>query len=170
MNDRDLGRPNPKAPPELARFAFLVGRWRCEARARTPDGNWQSYRATWVGRYVLDGYVIEDEYRMTDAAGNPIVMGLNFRSYDATNRAWNVRWLDGFAGRWLDLVSAEFGGIRFEGRSLSYVFREPTAGHALTRATYTDDSPTHFTWRGEKSEDGKTWREFMVLHAEREPE
>ena len=98
-----------------------------------------------------------------------IVLGLNFRAYDATKRTWNLRWLDALAGTWLDLGPPELGGVAVEGRSVSYVLREPMAGHALTRATYTSDSPTHFTWLGEKSEEGKTWKEFMVLHAEREP-
>lgn len=40
------------------------------------------------------------------------------------------------------------------------------AAHAFTRATYTSISETHFT--GERSDDGETWAEFMVIKAERE--
>jgi hypothetical protein len=29
-------------------------------------------------------------------------------------------------------------------------------------------SERHFTWKGEGSEDGKTWTEFMVVECERE--
>jgi hypothetical protein len=36
--DREYGELNPKAPADLARFAFLVGRWRCEARLRSDNG------------------------------------------------------------------------------------------------------------------------------------
>ena len=49
--------------------------------------------------------------------------------------------------------------------SISYAFKEPVADHAFTRATYTNISQTHFTWRGEKSDDGKAWSEFMVVEA-----
>jgi len=36
---------------------------------------------------------------------------------------------------------------------------------ASTHATYTNISETHFTWRGEKSDDGKSWIEFMVVES-----
>lgn len=41
---------------------------------------------------------------------------------------------------------------------------------AYTRATYTNISETQFTWRGEKSDDGKEWSEFMVIEAYRHQE
>ncbi len=41
------------------------------------------------------------------------------------------------------------------------------AAHVYTRATYTNISNTHFTWRGEKSGDAKAWSEFMVVKAYR---
>lgn len=50
---------------------------------------------------------------------------------------------------------------------MSYILKEPTVGHALTRATYTNISEGHFTWRGESSKDGNTWIEFMVVECER---
>ncbi len=31
-------------------------------------------------------------------------------------------------------------------------------------------SKTHFTWRGEKSDDGKAWSEFVVVEAYRSEE
>jgi hypothetical protein len=52
--------------------------------------------------------------------------------------------------------------------SIRYVFQEPMAGHTYTRATYTNISHAHFTWRGEKSEDAKAWSEFMVVEAYRQ--
>jgi hypothetical protein len=168
--DQEFGQPNPHAPAELSRFAFLIGRWRCEAKAKSAHGEWQKYQATWVGRYILDGYVIADEYRMTDLAGKLIVLGMNFRTYDASKQTWNLKWLHALGGTWVDLGPQELGGVRFDGQSVSYLLKEPMAGHAYTRATYTNISKTHFTWRGEKSEDGKTWSEFMVLEADRSQE
>jgi hypothetical protein len=44
------------------------------------------------------------------------------------------------------------------------------ATHGYTRATYTNISRAHFTWRGEKSDDGKAWSEFMVVEAYRTKE
>jgi hypothetical protein len=168
--EREFGKPNPNAPAALSRFAFLIGRWRCEARVRSADGGWQTLQATWLGRYILDGHAIADEYRMTNASGELIVLGLNLRTYDVTQQTWNMKWLNALAGTWVDLGPKELGGVRFDGNSIIYVLKEPMAGHAYTRATYTNNSEEHFTWRGEKSDDGKTWSEFMVLEAHRSQE
>jgi hypothetical protein len=41
--------------------------------------------------------------------------------------------------------------------------KEPVARHAFTRATYTNISADHFTWQGDRSHDGKTWEQFLVI-------
>jgi hypothetical protein len=41
------------------------------------------------------------------------------------------------------------------------------AAGALTRATYMNISGNHFTWRGERSDDGKAWAEFMRIECYR---
>jgi hypothetical protein len=166
----EFGKANPKAPAELSRFAFLIGRWRCKARVELATGETQTLQATWLGRFILDGYAIADEYRMTTAAGELLVLGMNFRTYDAIKQTWNIKWLNAFAGTWLDLGPEELGGVRVDGQSIIYAFKEPMAGHAYTRATYTSVSESHFTWRGEKSDDRKTWSEFMVIECHRSKE
>ncbi len=168
--DREYGARNPNAPDALSRFEFLLGRWRCDARVRSATDDWQSFQASWLGRFILDGYAIADEYRMTGAAGELVVYGLNVRSYDAARLTWNIRWLNALDGTWTDLASPELGGVRFDGGSIVYAFKEPAAGHAYTRATYTNISDGHFTWRGEKSDDGTAWGDFMVVEAYRSQE
>jgi hypothetical protein len=163
----EFGEPNPNAPAELSRFAFLAGQWRCEAKVLLDDGTWQTFDATWIGRFILDGYAIADEYRMTDSSGELIVLGMNLRTYDPAGQNWNMKWLNALAGTWVDLGPAELGGVRFDGESIVYSFKEPMAAHAYTRASYTSISPTRFTWRGEQSDDGKAWSEFMVIDAHR---
>jgi hypothetical protein len=165
--EQEFGKPNPSAPSALSRFAFLIGRWRCEAKVRSDSQEWQTFPATWLGRFILDGYAIADEYRMTGSSGELIVLGMNFRAYDAIKQTWNMKWLNALAGTWVDLGPEDLDGVRFDGQSIIYAFKEPVAAHAYTRATYTNISRTHFTWRGEKSEDGKTWGEFMVVEAYR---
>jgi hypothetical protein len=163
--DEELHKANPNAPSEISRFAFLLGRWRCQANLKADNGEWLKFNAEWAGRFILDGYAIADEYRMTNPAGELIVLGMNIRSYDAERRRWQIRWLNAMAGTWTDLASEELGGVAFEGQSVKYAFKEPMAAHAYTRATYTVHSETHFTWRGEKSADAQAWSEFMVVEA-----
>jgi hypothetical protein len=167
---QEFGNTNPKAPAALSQFAFLIGKWQCEAKVKSADGEWQTFQAMWLGRFILDGYAIADEYRMTNSSGEVIVLGMNFRAYDAARQIWNIKWLNALAGTWTDLGSEEFGAVRLDGHSITYAFKEPVASHVYTRATYTNISKTHFTWRGEKSEDAKAWSEFMVVEAYRDEE
>ena len=80
LHEREYGKPNPNASPELSRFAFLIGEWRCDAKLKREDGTWEDLKATWEGRYILDGYAIGDEFRMTTPAGELLVLGINLRS------------------------------------------------------------------------------------------
>lgn len=167
----EYGKPNPNAPPELSRWAFLIGKWRCEAKLKQGDGTWEDLKATWEGRYILDGYAIGDEYRMTTPAGELMVLGLNVRSYDAKKKAWNMKWLNALAGIWTDLGPEELGGVRADEKSISYSMKErlpSMPSHAFTHATYANISADHFTWRGERSNDGKTWEEFLVIEGYRQ--
>src|SRR5437867_4198696 len=91
-DEQEYGRPNPNAPQELSRFAFLIGRWRCEARLKREDGVWETLQAAWVGRYVLDGYVIIEVYRMTRPTGELLVVGMNLCSYDVKKGTWSMKW------------------------------------------------------------------------------
>ena len=166
-DDSDFGRRNPNAPPELERFAFLIGRFRCNAKLTQDGEHWHTFEATWTGRYILDGYAIADEYRMTDPSGKTVVLGMNLRAYDARSQTWNVKWLDALSGRWLDLGPPDRGGITFDGPSVVYAFRESVMDHTYTRARYTKIADGRFTWHGEKSEDERTWSEFMVIEATR---
>jgi hypothetical protein len=165
--DRKCDAPNRNAPAALSQFAFLIGKWRCEANVMSTDGAWHTLQATWFGRFILDGYAIADEFRMLGSSGEPIVLGMNLRTYNAGTQLWSIKWLNALAGTWVDLGPQELGGVTFVGQSIIYAFKEPVASHAFTRATYTNISKTHFTWRGEKSDDGSVWSRFMVVEAYR---
>jgi hypothetical protein len=171
QHERRVEKPNPNAPAELSRFAFLIGRWRFDAKFKSADGERQTFHGTWFGHYILDGYAIADEYRMIGSSGELIVLGMNFRIYDSAKQVWNIKWLNALDGTWTDLTSQQFGGARFDGQSVTYAFKaERGAQSPFTRATYTNISKTHFTWRGEKSEDAKTWTDFMVVECHRSAE
>jgi hypothetical protein len=165
--DEEYGRPNPDAARELSRFGFLIGSWRCDARLKREDGSWGPLEASWVGRYILDGYAIMDEFRMTTPAGDLLVLGVNLRTYDPKKKAWNLKWVNALDATWVDLAPEELGGVEIGSQSISYTFREPSGAHPLTRATYLDMSPDGFTWRGERSDDGTVWEEFLVIEARR---
>lgn len=164
---RELEKLNPKAPPELARWAFLVGKWSGEAKLKREGGRIETLQVSWNGRYILGGYAIEDEYRMTSETGELVVLGMNIRAYDAQKKIWTMKWLNALSGTWTDLGSEELGGWRVDEKTFSYVIKDTPAGPGLTRATYTNVAPDHFTWRGERSSDGKAWEEFLMVDLNR---
>ena len=171
--DGEYGKPNPNAPPELSRFAFLIGKWRGAAKLKRKEQTWENLNATWEGRYILDGYAIADEYRMMTLAAELLVLGVNLRCYDAKNKTWNIKWLNALAGTWVDLGPEELGGVKANEKAITYLMKEDARGrsdaaHVLTRATYTNNSEDHFTWRGERSSDGRTWEEFLVIECHRD--
>lgn len=168
QNEHEYGRPNAKAPQELSQFAFLIGKWRGEARLKREDGAWGTLNASWEGRYILDGYAIADEYRMTTQESHLLVLGVNLRSYDAKKKAWNMKWLNALSGTWTDLGPEELGGVVADGNAISYCMKEPVAQHAFTRATYVKISSDRFSWRGDRSNDGNTWEQFLVIELHRE--
>ena len=95
----------------ISQFAFLIGHFQCEARIEVSAGDWQTFPATWQGRYILEGHAIADEYRMTVPAGKLIVLGTNIRAYDPARQIWNIKWLDALVGTWTDLGPEELGGV-----------------------------------------------------------
>jgi hypothetical protein len=166
--EKEFGSPNPKAPPELSQFAFIIGTWLCDVKVKGEAGTWQPYQATWAGRYILDGYVIADEYRMTNQEGELIVQGMNFRSYSVEKKTWIMKWLNARDSFWLELGPEELGGVRVTPKTITFNLVDTFASNALSRVTFSNISASHFTWREDKSLDqGKTWTEFVVIEAHR---
>lgn len=104
---------------------------------------------------------------MTTPAGELLVLGVNLRTYDSKKKAWNMKWLNALAGTWTDLGPEELGGVRADEKAISDCMKEPVGRHAFTRAIYTNISTNHFTWRGERSNEGKTWEEFLMIEVYR---
>jgi len=174
QGSQQYGRPNPNAPPQLSRFAFLIGTWRCESRVKGQDGTYTSYDATWVGRYILDGYVIADEFRQVDAEGATIQLGQTFRSYDIERGVWEMRWLDALNSTWLELGPEDLGGVTVTDTAIIFKHGRPPGledllpAHAIFRTGFYDISEDRFTWRAEISTDGqRTWEEVQVIEARR---
>ncbi len=159
------GSRNPAAPEELAQFDFLVGRWRCEITIRNPDGVEEQHRATLVARYILDGYVIADEYRQSGPGGTLVRFGATYRSFDPAAGGWVMKWHDALNSTWLDLGPADLGGVEVSDGTITFKHRDPPGN--LVRITFANISDERFTWRADNSTDhGKTWDEgVMVMEA-----
>ncbi len=63
-------------------FSFLVGKWSGSGKTRLPDGNHAQWDgATWIGRYVLNGMAIADEFHSLTPDGKPY-LGISLRYFD----------------------------------------------------------------------------------------
>jgi hypothetical protein len=171
-----FGMPNAGAPRELVTFDFLVGAWECESSVRGPDGVVRARPATWVGRYILDGYAIADEFRQLGPAGEVAMLGQTFRTFNADSKTWVMKWLDALDATWLDLGPEDLGGVTVRDGRISYRHRRSRGRsgrlfplQSLFRVTFFDIAEAGFQWRSEVSTDnGETWAEAQTISARRQ--
>lgn len=162
--------PAAAAPAEARQHDFLVGQWDLAVKVPATSlatrihgmpklvGTWKAWRA-------FDGYGIQDELRITDASGNPMNLTHSLRYYDRTTRQWTITALDAYRGKvvtftatWADgRMSQQSKGVDQEGKAF------------LSRAQFTDITPSAFTFRQDRSYDeGKSWKEgALVIEAKR---
>jgi hypothetical protein len=170
-----FGQLHPDAPRELSRFAFLIGRWRCQCRVKSPEGAWETYPAAWLSRFVLDGYAIADEFRRWGADGRLLELSQTMRSYDAARGRWVIRWYDALAAEWLDVAPHDLGGVQSDDTGLRYSYHAQldTVPGARPEQTvfcvsFSGISPRQFRQATAVSRDGgRIWEEVEIIEAER---
>lgn len=79
-----FGAPNPSAPEELTQFEFLIGEHECVDELTDLDGKTTRIIAHRSGRYILNGYGIQDSY------WNELFSTTNVRVYDVSESKWFV--------------------------------------------------------------------------------
>lgn len=95
--EHPFGRMNPKAPPELAQFDFMIGEFDAVDELRRPDGTWITSKGTWNANWFLNGFGIQDHYE------NEQFSTSNVRIYDPGTKRWHVTFykMPGFStGTW----------------------------------------------------------------------
>jgi hypothetical protein len=80
--------------------------------------------------------------------------------YHAQTRQWRQTWVDN-QGSYFDLV----GGPNGKDFVLTNLRQRSDAPHL--RMIFTDIKTHSFTWRWQKSDDGKTWTDSWVIHYEK---
>lgn len=153
--------PSRTAPREASQYDFLVGEWELEVRVPASGlaqrlhgapklvGTWKAWRA-------LDGWGIEDELRITDAAGNPSGFTQSVRVYDAAARRWTISSLDVYSARFAT-VTAEW---RDGAMHLTSKGTDRDGKPYLSRTRIYDITPTSFRLQQDRSfDDGRKWSE-----------
>lgn len=154
-----FGELSPLAPPELAVFSFLIGKWTGTGRTRLPDGTSAEFPVTWIGRHILDGTAIADELHAPAPDGTPY-LGISLRQYDAVRRMWVIEYLNVTGSFLRRQVNASAGSVQQRGRDVTVASDSPSV-HVLEHYLVADDR--HFTYRLDVSSDGgRSWSRGQV--------
>ena len=156
--------PPPAAPIEARQHDFLIGQWELTVRV-PPAGLAQRIHGTprmagtWKAWRAFDGFGIEDELRITDAAGNPMSLSHAIRWFDRAARAWQVANLDVYRAR---LVTAT---AEWKDNTMTMISRGADAEGkpVLFRTRFHDITPSSFRWQQDRStDDGRRWTEGVL--------
>lgn len=148
--------PNPKAPAETVQFSFLIGEWSCSTRRMQPDGSVaDGPPARWSGRYILDGWAIQDVWVSAQPDGSAF-HGTNIRSFNPETGKWDNRWLSQDNLQWKYFSAEKVGetmvmtGEGTDGQGRAFVDRN----------IFYDIGADSWKWRKDRSYDGgETWIE-----------
>lgn len=155
-NDPIIYQPEPDSPiltrnPALTGegeiFDFLIGDWDVVITWSPKDGAKDVYRAKWHNHWIIDGYVVMQEWR------GPSLTGTELRYYDTTEKEWTGRNIY-VNGAWRDTKA------RSNGDNLEVIIFSENAvnGKFLNRETYFSITTDSFEMKSDISlDDGKTW-------------
>ena len=98
---------------------------------KAQDGVYRTYPATWAGRYILDVYVIADEFRQMGPNGELAQLGQNYRSYNTNKKTWVMKWRDALASTWQKLRMLD--ALRERALTLRHATAQPASDAAVLR-------------------------------------
>jgi len=159
-----------RAPREASQYDFLAGQWEL---AVTPKVSGLVARihgvpklhGSWKGARALDGWGVEDELRIVDESGNPVLYTHFVRIYDAAAKHWIVSAVDVYRQR-LTTSSAQWQNG--EMTTIADAI-DPEGKPYRSRTHITDITPTTFHYSQDISDDGGvTWElGHLVMDAKR---
>lgn len=159
-----------RAPRDASQFAFLIGQWDVSVMPKattlaTRIHGIPKMHGTWTAWRALEGWGIEDELRIVDAAGNPRTLTHFVRVFDAATKQWNVSALDVFRGKFTMSTAIWQGGVmRSEAQGV-----DADGKPYRSRVTWSKITPTSFRYQQDRSTDGgRYWTEaFLVIEGKR---
>lgn len=153
QTDGSLKQRHPDAPAETAQLEFFLGKW--EVRGQDQDPN-SPPRARTHAYYILDGFMIQADYRALDPAGNVVFRGTSLRTYDPQKGAWSIKWVMANNSGYTDIVARmKDGELVSTGKGVD------GGGEFIERYRFYDIRKNSYKFEMERSYDGgKTWRLF----------
>ena len=112
-----------------------------------------------IGRHVLDGTAIADEFHSVAPDGSPY-LGISLRQYDASRKCWILEYLNVSNSFIRRQVNAESGSVSVTGQTVTVISESPDTS---SREHYRVADKDNFVYTIELSNDGgKTWAESQM--------
>ena len=146
--DTPIGVRNPAAPPQTAEFDFLIGDWDAAITLRTTNGQTLNYIAHWHNVWIVDGFVVMQEWR------GPYSSGSEIRQFNAQLGHWEG--VNIYAGS----GTPQSTTARFENGEMVVTAHkvDDERGPVIGRETYFNITEDSFEMRADQSyDDGETW-------------
>jgi hypothetical protein len=153
------GERNARAPEELNLFSFLVGKWNGTGKTRAADGKQVQFELNWIGRYILDGMAIADEFHSLAPDGKPY-LGVSLRHFDAKQGSWVVEYLNVSNSFLRRQVNPRSGSVSRDAGAIVVISED---GPTRIREHYRVTDQNHFTYSTDLSRDaGKSWDPVLI--------
>ena len=141
-------------------YGPLIGSWAITSTWYDGHGGERSGRGEWHFDRILGSLGVQDV--LFTEGSPPSEYGTSLRTYDAAADVWHVVWMQPSAGEFVTLTGRREGDeIVQEGRALN------GDGTRVERWRFVDVAESSFTWLGEASTDGKSWRLEQRMDARR---
>jgi hypothetical protein len=153
------GERDPESPNELELFSFLVGKWQGTARVKLDGGKFAEFPVSWVGRYILNGTAIADEFHSLAPDGSPY-LGISLRQFDSKRKTWIIEYLNVSNSFLRRQVHGGSGSVTVDGPSVTVV---SGATDSMSREQYRVVDRDNFAYRLDASNDGGShWNEGQI--------
>ena len=153
------GEMNPNSPNELKVFSFLIGKWQGTGRVKLDGGKFADFSVSWIGRYILDGTAIEDEFHSLAPDGSPY-LGISLRQYDTKRKTWIIEYLNVSNSFLRRQVNGDSGSVTVDGPTVTVISGAPDS---MSREHYRVVDHDNFVYRLDASNDGgSNWNEGQI--------
>jgi hypothetical protein len=154
------------ATPETRQFDFLIGDWNVDGTRYRSDGSVLiTYKGSWSARYLNEGRMVLDDFKVLAPTGEIISSFVTLRSYCEVTARWELQGL----GALQPAAPVEWYGHWKDGEMLlEAVGKNPQGATVRTRIRFFDIQPQLFSWESKISADqGQVWTRFAALKANR---
>ena len=132
-----------------------MGKWQGSGKTRLADGSYAQFSGvTWIGRYILNGMAIADEFHASTPDGKAY-LGISFRQFDTQHHSWIIEYLNVTNSFLRRQVNPSSGSVSAAAGTVVVVSAD---GQMKFRESYQLTDKDHYTYRADTSrDDGRNW-------------